>query len=288
MLYFALTCHAIQATATAPLRVLIVDGQNNHPWQVTTPIMKSILEECGRFEVTVATSPPQGKSLAGFRPRFEEHDTVVSNYNGEPWAPETQQAFADYVREGGGFVSVHAADNAFPDWKAYNQMIGLGGWRGRNERSGPYVYFDENEELQRDSSPGRGGHHGRQHEFPLVIRDPDHPITQGMPPSWMHTQDELYEQLRGPALEMQVLATAYASSKYGGSERHEPMAMTIQFDQGRVFHLALGHADYSMQCVGFATLLQRGCEWTATGEVTIPIPDNFPTAHHSSSRGSER
>jgi hypothetical protein len=39
----------------------------------------------------------------------------------------------------------------------------------------------------------------------------------------------------------------------------------------------MGHADYSMQCVGFYTVLQRGTEWAATGTVTIPVPAAFPT-----------
>ncbi|MEM8681569.1 MAG: ThuA domain-containing protein [Planctomycetota bacterium] len=264
--------------ASEQLRVLIVDGQNNHDWKTTTPIIKSILEECDRFDVEVATSPAKGEDLSSFRPTFSDYDVVVSNYNGAPWSEDTQNAFAEFVEAGGGFVSVHAADNAFPQWEAYNRMIGLGGWNQRNERSGPYVYYDDQEQLRRDDSPGPGGHHGAQHEFQVIIRNPDHPITQGMPRAWMHTKDELYERLRGPAVDLEVLATAYASPEFGGSDRHEPMAMVISFGEGRVFHLALGHADYSMQCVGFANLLQRGTEWAASGAVTIPVAENFPSA----------
>ena len=40
------------------LRLLIVDGQNNHDWQATTPVLKGFLEQSGRFTVDVATSPP--------------------------------------------------------------------------------------------------------------------------------------------------------------------------------------------------------------------------------------
>jgi hypothetical protein len=46
----------------------------------------------------------------------------------------------------------------------------------------------------------------------------------------------------------------------------------------------MGHAEYSMQCVGFITTLQRGAEWAATGKVTLPIPSDFPTADKQSSR----
>jgi type 1 glutamine amidotransferase len=262
------------------LRALIVDGQNNHDWKVTTPILRQILESSGRFTVDVATSPPSGQDMSGFRPKFSDYDVVVSNYNGARWPAATERDFESYVAGGGGFVSVHAANNAFPDWPEYNRMIGLGGWEGRTEKSGPYVYYrgEDASQLTRDSSPGPGGHHGPQHEFQVRIRDREHPITNGLPALWMHTKDELYDSLRGPAEAMHILATAYSAPQQGGTGRHEPMLMTLQYGSGRVFHTVLGHADYSMKCVGFITTLQRGAEWAATGEVTIPVPDDFPTA----------
>ncbi|MEX2357836.1 MAG: ThuA domain-containing protein, partial [Pirellulaceae bacterium] len=269
----------------AKLKALIVDGQNNHGvWPKTTQMMKGFLEETGRFTVDVATTPPQGESLAGYRPKFAEYDVVVSNYNGDRWPKETEQDFVEYVKGGGGFVVVHAANNAFGDWDEYNQIIGLGGWGGRNEKSGPYVYFDEQGELVRDKTPGRGGNHGPQHPFQIVVRDAEHPITKGMPKAWMHTQDELYDLLRGPGENMKVLATAYADSAKGGTGRHEPMLMTISYGNGRVFHTPMGHAEYSMECVGFISSLQRGTEWAATGKVTIAIPDDFPEANEESAR----
>lgn len=83
---------------------------------------------------------------------------------------------------------------------------------------------------------------------------------------------------------MQVLATAYADPAHGGSDRHEPMIFTVRYGKGRVFHTPMGHAEYSQQCVGFITTLQRGTEWAATGNVTVPIPADFPTATTTSSR----
>jgi type 1 glutamine amidotransferase len=278
----SLSSHSVHAQAPAEsaekLRVLIIDGQNNHEWKVTTPILKSILESSGRFEVEVATSPPAGADMRGFEPKFADYDVVVSNYNGDRWPEATEKAFDSYVKSGGGFVSVHAANNAFPEWPEYNRMIGLGGWYGRTEKHGPYVYLDEGGKIVRDTSAGAGGHHGPQHEFQIRARDAEHPIMRGLPPVWMHTKDELYDQLRGPAEDLHILATAYSSPEYEGTSRHEPMLMTLQYGNGRVFHTVLGHADYSMQCVGFATTLQRGAEWAATGKVTIPVPEDFPTA----------
>ncbi len=282
---FSFLLAGLQATEAnrVPLKVLIVDGQNNHDWKTTSPILKSYFQQCDRFVVEVATSPPARHDMSGFRPKFADHDVIVSNYNGNAWPKQTQLDFQAYVHNGGGFVAVHAADNSFPDWPEYNQMIGLGGWEGRDQHSGPYVYFRDGATV-RDETKGPGGSHGSQHEFLVTTRNADHPIMQGLPTNWLHTKDELYDRLRGPAKNMQVLATAYADPKQRGSGREEPMLMVIEYGSGRVFHTTLGHADYSMRCVGFITTLLRGSEWAATGEVTLAVPTDFPTAEKSSSR----
>lgn len=278
LLVFTGAMVAGQELQDEPIRVLILDGQNNHEWRTTTPILQRILESSGLFQVDVATSPAAGEAMTRFHPRFADYHVVLSNYNGQPWLAETRDEFTNFVRDGGGFVCVHAANNAFPDWPEYNQMIGLGGWGGRTEQAGPYVFLDSERKPVRDTSPGPGGSHGPEHEFEVVIRDPDHPITRGLPRTFRHTQDELYDRLRGPAENMQILATAFAAKKYGGLDRHEPVVLTLAYGEGRVFHTALGHADHSMNCVGFVTLLQRGTEWAATGKVTLPVPENFPTS----------
>ncbi|NND98686.1 MAG: ThuA domain-containing protein [Pirellulaceae bacterium] len=301
----------VSASADEKLKVLIIDGQNNHTaWPKTTAMMRQYLEETGRFTVDVQRTQftwkggdllkefplddgqtyqdlPQPKSDPDFKPKFSDYDVVVNNfgYNAAPWPDDTNAALEEFMSNGGGMVVVHAADNSFGDWDEYNKMIGLGGWGGRNEKSGPYVYVDDSGKTVRDESPGRGGNHGPQHEYQLVVRNPDHPITKGLPRSWMHTKDELYQELRGPGDNMTILATAYADEKYKGTGRHEPMLMTIDYGKGRVFHTAMGHADYSVQCVGFITTLIRGTEWAATGKVTLTdVPEDFPTATQSSQR----
>jgi type 1 glutamine amidotransferase len=62
------------------------------------------------------------------------------------------------------------------------------------------------------------------------------------------------------------------------------MLMAINYGQGRIFHSTLGHFDYSMECVGFITTLQRGAEWAATGEVFQEVPADFPSKEKTSSR----
>jgi len=265
-----------QENAAKVYSVLILDGQNNHNWQQTTPVLVDALQSSGRFKVEVSTSPAKDAPAADWdkwRPQFSKYDAVISNYNGQMWPGEVSGAFIDYVKNGGAFVCIHAANNSFGLWAEYNEMIGLGGWGGRNEKSGPYVYLN-GAELVRDESPGAGGSHGPQLEFLVEIYDPNHPITKGMPMKWKHAKDELYDSLRGPAKNMKVLATSLSEK----TKRQEPMIFTIEYGKGRIFHTPMGHADYSMRCVGFYNTVQRGTEWAITGNVTIPLSDKFPTA----------
>ena len=297
----------------AKLKALIVDGQNNHTvWPKSTHMMRDYLEETGRFEVDIYRSRftwkgdrfgddfkldddkeyenlEKPKTDDQFAPVFSDYDVVISNFGWKaaPWPKQTQADFEAYMKAGGGLVVVHAADNSFPEWAEYNRMIGLGGWGGRNEKSGPYVYYNTDDKLIRDTAKGAGGGHGPQRELPIVVREPDHPVMAGLPSQFMQTKDELYHTLRGPAEGMSVLATGFADKKFKGTGRHEPVVMAIDYEKGRVFHTTLGHDDYSFESVAMITLIQRGSEWAATGKVTIEIPDDFPTADKSSSRKYE-
>lgn len=268
---------------SSSMKALIVTGQNNHDWKTSTSVFKQILEDTGLFEVNVATSPPQGENMDTFSPDFSSHQLVVLNYNGDDWSATTQKAFLDYVRNGGGVVFYHAADNAFTKWKEYNEISGLGGWGNRNESAGPYIYWDEGK-IVRDTSPGIGGYHGYIHDFLVINRDTTHPITRGLPQKWMHAQDELYSLMRGPGKNMHILATAFSSPLQNGSGRDEPVLFTVSYGKGRIFHTVLGHAGGeipppSMECVGFIVTFQRGAEWAASGKVTQKIPGDFPAVY---------
>jgi type 1 glutamine amidotransferase len=277
----ALAVLAGTAAAAEPMKALIVDGQNNHGvWPKTSKMMKKYLEETGLFTVDIATTADKGEDPE-FKPDFSKYNVVVSNYNGTPWPKETQEAFTKFVADGGGFVVVHAANNAFAGWKEYNDMIGLG-WRGNS--FGDRIVFRDAQLVRVPKGEGPGAGHGPQHEFAVVVRQPDHPITKGLPATWRHAKDELYQGQRGPAENMTVLATAFADPSQKGSGDHEPMLWVIPYGKGRVFVSVLGHADYSQECVGFIATFQRGAEWAATGKVTLPVPSDFPTAEKLSSR----
>ena len=246
------------------IKILLIDGQNNHDWRRCSPVMISTLEATGRFSIDRETVTEA--DVIDWIVDFSKYDVVLSNYNGKPWQEKTRTAFVKYIKEGGNLVVVHAADNSFREWKEYNLMIGLGGWGGRNETDGPYVYWKDGE-FVRDTSKGRGGSHGAGWEYKVIVRDKEHPITKGLPVEFLQAKEELYDRLRGPAENMNILATAFAK---GGSNRHEPVLMTISYGKGRIFHTVMGHDAKSMLGVAFQETLIRGTEWAATGKVTFP------------------
>ena len=268
------------SAATSPIRVLILDGQSAgpyHNWQLTTPVLKKELEDSGRFQVTVTTCPKSDGDFSGFRPEFSEYQVIVLNYDGPDWPADLRLQFEHYIEDGGGLVIVHAADNAFPNWPAFNRMTGIGGWRNRNEASGPLWYFKDGK-LVSDTSPGPAGSHGKRLPFRIETRAPEHPIMKGLPAVWMHAADELYATLRGPGEDMSVLAAAHSDPNNKGTGREEPILMALRYGKGRIFHTTLGHDVAALSDVGFITTFQRGTEWAATGKVTQKVPAGFPTA----------
>ncbi len=266
-----------------PLHGVIITGQNNHNWPVSHQALRLTLENSGLFTVDVAVSPAAGEDMSSFSVDFDAYSFVVLDYNGDPWPEAMREAFLEYVRGGGGVIVYHAADNAFSDWEEYNRIIALGGWGGRDERSGPYMYWQDGS-LVKDPAPGFGGSHGQRHEYVMNCRSASHPVVKGLPGQWKHAEDELYDRLRGPGEIKDLLYTAWSPVELGGSGREEPLVFTVDYGDARILHLAPGHCGPSleenpaMQCAGFQTLLLRGAEWCATGKVTQPVPSDFPTA----------
>ncbi len=232
------------ATAPAPalLRVMIITGQNNHDWPHTTPALKKIFLDSGRFSVDVSLHPETFTAQT-----FAKYDVVVSNWNthgNEPykvtaWPEATKAAFLTFIRDGGGFVVVHAGSACFPDWVDFQKLIG-GTW-------------------------GAGTGHGSIHKFTVHITDTTNPITKGM--ADFETTDELWHRMVVQP-DRKILATALSDI----TGQPEQDVLTTQFGKGRCFNLVLGHNVGAMDNVGFQTLLLRGTQWAATGKVTIPVP----------------
>ena len=84
-----------EASEKEKLKLLIIDGQNNHNWRATTPVLKSFLTKSERFAVGVATTPTKKNAPQDewdkFRPNFSDYDVVLSNYNGELWPEPVQR-----------------------------------------------------------------------------------------------------------------------------------------------------------------------------------------------------
>jgi type 1 glutamine amidotransferase len=268
------------ARAEEKIRVVIIDGQNNHQWRLTTPHMRKVLADSGRFTVDIATNLPAGSKAPPesrpFPPDLSKYDVVVSNYNGAAWPAEFQKALEERLKEGKiHLVIVHAANNSFEGWGEYNRMIGMG-WRGSG--FGERLTLDaDGKETRVAKGKGPGAGHGAMHPFLVTIRDAEHPVTKGMPREWLHFRDELYHGMRGPAEKVHLIATSYSDKKFSGTGEHEPMIWTVEYGKGRVFHTPMGHDVEAMQCVGFIATLQRGTEWAATGKVTLKLPKDFPT-----------
>ncbi len=267
-----------------PSSVLIVSGQNNHDWERTIIHLERTLLDADMFSIDITLTPGKEadqQAWEDWNPAFDAYDMVLLAYNGELWPERVRKSFEEYVSGGGSVLVQHAANNPFPEWEAYETMVGLL-WRGKEVGYG--AYWDEEIGLIRiDPGEDRGAGHGRLHDWIITTRDSEHPIMTGLPEVWLHPHDELYHGQRGPAEGMNVLATAWSETEPGGTGRHELMIWWIQFGEGKVLTLLPGHLwdgqidDRALRCVGFRTLLQRSAEWLATGEVTLPVPENFPT-----------
>lgn len=231
----------ISVAAEAPLRVLIMTGQNNHNWAMTTPELKRILVESGRFTVEVTETPERSTAET-----FSHYDVLLSNWNTfgknvtvREWPQEMREALLGFVRKGGGFVVVHAGGASFPDWADYQKLIG-GTW-----------------------GPKTG--HGTPHAFQVKPAAVENPITQGL--TQFETFDELWHRVPIQP-DATILATAFSSTDKKGTGMEEPVVWVTRWGQGRCFNTALGHDVRAMQSAGFKTLLVRGTEWAARGTVT--------------------
>jgi len=244
------------SSAEAPIRAVVLTGANNHEWKWTAPELANTLGETGRFVVTTVTDPAAWLVDEAAREVTGDVQLYVLDYNGPRWGEAAERVFVEAVRGGAGVTVVHAANNAFPGWTDYEDMVGL---------------------LWRD-----GAGHGAYHPFDAHVVDHHHPITHGMADLRLHP-DELYHGLRAaPGADYRVLLTAFSDAKTGGTGRHEPMATAGRFGDGRVFHTTLGHVWAGVPATRatwldpqLRRLVARGSEWAATGRVTLgPEPLN--------------
>lgn len=243
--------------ADKPIKVLIITGDHGHAWKETTPFLKDLLTEAG-MSVVVTETP--AKDLTA--DNLAEFDVLLLNYKdtkkGGPdtvWSDANKKAFAEAVQGGKGLVVYHHASSAFVSGSEFDkefEKIIAGGWR-------------------------KQGNHGKRHEFSIIVRKDDHPITKGLPKEFAHSNDELYaNSVMFP--ESVVLATAFSDKKLDpkNTDKHEPVVWTAMHGKGRVVENVLGHDVAAMKASpGFQVLLVRCVEWAATGTAKAPVPDRL-------------
>jgi uncharacterized protein len=247
------------AADAKPIKVLIITGDHGHAWKETTPFLKDVLAKAG---MTVDVTETPAKDLTP--DNLAKYDVLLLNYkdtkNGAPesrWSDDNKKAFSDAVRGGKGLVVYHHASSAFVGESAFDkefEKIIAGGWR-------------------------KQGNHGKRHEFSLTVRKNDHPITRGLPAEFGHANDELYQNsVMLP--DSVVLVTAFSDPKKDpkNTDKHEPVVWVASYGKGRVCENVLGHDVAAMKSPGFQTLLIRGVEWAATGEVRSPVPAELKAA----------
>lgn len=251
-----LAIFAAAVLQAAPIPVLIISGQNNHDWRTTTPHLRHLLANTGKFDVRVTEEPGSLTPNA-----LAKYQALILDYNGPRWGPTTERAVAGFVESGKGLVVVHGASYAFGDmeiladkhvrtgvhqpiWPQYRQMTGAW-WTDQDPKSG----------------------HAPRHIYQVRLTNREHPITAGLGPSFQVT-DELYHNLRTDP-NIQVLATAHDDPSIGGTGHDEPLIWTVAYGKGRVFHTALGHDVAAMMEPGFIATFLRGTEWAASASVTI-------------------
>ena len=218
------------------MNTLILSGQNNHDWKSTTPKIQKILEATGRFSVTVTEHPEQitPETLANVDVILSNWNTFGKNVVVREWPTVAKEALVQFVKNGKGFVVIHAGGSSFSDWADYQQIVG-GIW-------------------------GKKTRHGPQGEFLVELQSLDHPVTKGL--SNFKIFDELWVNMELQP-NIQVLASANAIL----SNKQEPVVFVTHFGKGRCFNLVLGHDAKVMDNPHWQVLCQRGTEWASTGNI---------------------
>jgi type 1 glutamine amidotransferase len=141
---------------------------------------------------------------------------VFLNTTGDALNNDQQAAFEQYIKNGGGYVGVHAASDTEYDWPWYNKLVG--------------AYFKS---------------HPKQQDAVLHVTDRSFIATKHLPAEWKRF-DEWYNFKSTNWDDVHVLITIDESSYTGGENgQYHPMSWYHDYDGGRAFYTELGHTDAS-------------------------------------------
>jgi type 1 glutamine amidotransferase len=236
----ALLAFASGSAAAEPgktVKVLLITGDDVEPphnWREVSQAIRETLVAAGKFDVRVCEDAGVLDSAA----TLGRYDLVLlAMYNAKtPTLSAAAKAnLAGFVSGGKGLVISHLSSASFKEWAEFPKLCG------------------------RYWVMGKSGH-GPRSVFKARLAKKDHPITAGL--ADFEADDELYAKLQGDA---PITVLVEADSDW--SKQTEPLAFTVACGQGRVFHETFGHDAKAVQNPSVQKLLQRGCEWAATGKV---------------------
>jgi type 1 glutamine amidotransferase len=224
------------ADAPPKLKVLLVTGDDVgvHPWFEVSQAIREALLATGKFEVKVSEDPGIFESAN----TLKAYDAVFLHFYNAKLPTLTdlaKQNLLDYVKGGKGLCISHLSSASFKEWGEFQKLCG------------------------RYWVMGQSGH-GPRSVFKAQITDKTHPITAGLED--FETDDELYAKLKGDE-PIHVLVSAASDWSKGV----EPLAFTLEYGKGRVFHETFGHDGKAIRVPNVTKLIQRGTEWAATGKV---------------------
>lgn len=149
---------------------------------------------------------------------LERYDALIFlNTTGDLFDEEQQQALVNYIRNGGGYVGIHASTDAEYDWPWYGKMAG--------------GYFKS---------------HPKQQEAMVRVTDKSHPATSMLPDEWKRF-DEWYN-FKEVNPDIRVLARLDETSYEGGEMQNDhPIVWYHEFEGGRVFYSGFGHTDETFE-----------------------------------------
>ena len=141
---------------------------------------------------------------------------IFLSTTGDVLSIEQQNAFEQYIHNGGGFVGIHAASDTEYDWPWYGKLVG--------------AYFDSHPEIQTAT---------------IQVTDQNHISTKHLSKFWERT-DEWYNYNKNPRGQVHVLATLDESSYSGvNMDNDHPIAWIHEFHGGRSWYTGGGHTEAS-------------------------------------------